>query len=234
MNGDRRARCAIAIMAKAPRVGEAKTRLVPPLSAEDAAALSACFIRDAAENIAAAAREAAIDGYIAFTPQDAEAEFRPLLAADTQLLPSCRPGLGVGLYDAAADLLAAGYGAVCLVNSDSPTLPTAILADAARALAPPGDRLILGPAEDGGYYLIGLKQAHRDLFEGIAWSTAQVLEQTEERARALGLAVTRMPPWYDVDDRDSLQRLQAELRQVAGSPAIHTAAFLRRLFRDGV
>lgn len=234
VSGDRRGRCAIAIMAKAPRVGEGKTRLVPPLSAADAAALSACFIRDAAANIESAARQAAIDGYIAFAPPDAEPEFRPLLAQGTRLLPSRRPGLGVSLYDAAAHLFDAGYGAVCLVNSDSPTLPTAILMAAAEALLPAGDRLVLGPAEDGGYYLIGLKHAHYRLFEDIAWSTPQVFSQTEERARELGLAVTRLTVWYDVDDIGALQRLHLELRRAQGGPAIypatHTSALLRRLF----
>ena len=170
--------CAIAVMAKAPRIGDAKTRLVPRLSAEEAAGLSACFIRDAAENIAAAAQEAAIDGYIAFSPPDAEAEFAPLLTQDTRLLPSRRPGLGASLFDAAENLLATGYGAACLVNSDSPTLPTSMLIDAARALSIHGDRVVLGPAEDGGYYLIGLKQAHARLFEEIAWSTPLVFAQT--------------------------------------------------------
>jgi len=224
-------------MAKAPRVGEAKTRLVPPLSPADAAALSACFIRDAAENIATAARDAPIDGYIAFAPQDAGAEFQTLLAAGTRLVPSRRPGLGASLYDAAADLLGAGYGSVCLVNSDSPTLPTSILVAAARALAAPADRLVLGPAEDGGYYLIGLKQAHRRLFEDIAWSTPQVFAQTEERARELGLPVTVMPVWYDVDDLAALRRLHAELNQLPRAASIHEAthslAFLRGLFPGG-
>jgi uncharacterized protein len=233
---DRLGRCAIAIMAKAPRVGEAKTRLVPPLTAEDAAALSACFIRDAAENIAAAAQLVSVDGYIAFAPQDAEAEFRSLLAQNTRLLPSRRQGLGASLYDATADLLGAGYGSVCLVNSDSPTLPTSILVEAVRTLLSPGDRLILGPAEDGGYYLIGLKQAHRRLFKDIAWSTSQVLAQTEERAREIGLATSRLPVWYDVDNIGSLRRLHAELRQATGNaaiyPARHTTAFLQSLFSD--
>jgi len=236
VSSEREDRCAIAIMAKAPRVGHAKTRLVPPLTAEDAATLSACFIRDAAENIATAAKQAAIDGYIAFAPPDAGDEFLPLLPPETRLLPSWRPGLGASLYDAAADLLAAGYGSVCLVNSDSPTLPTSILVAAAQALSPPGDRLILGPAEDGGYYLIGLKQAHRHLFDDIAWSTPQVLAQTEARGGDLGLATTLLPVWYDVDDIASLRRLYAQLRQAAGSPAIyparHSAAFLPRLFRE--
>jgi uncharacterized protein len=236
MNGDRGQRCAIAVMAKAPRVGDAKTRLVPPLSPGDAAALSACFIRDAAENISSATQCAAIDGYIAFAPRDAEPEFRPLLARNTRLLPSRRPGLGASLYDAAADLLDAGYGSVCLLNSDSPTLPTSILVTAARALAAPGDRLVLGPAEDGGYYLIGLKQAHHRLFEDIVWSTPQVLAQTEQRASEVGLTMLRLPVWFDVDDIDSLRRLYSQLRQAADGcaiyPAQHTSAFLRSLFRD--
>ena len=232
--------CAIAIMAKAPRVGAAKTRLVPPLSAAEAAGLSACFIRDAAENIAAAAQQAAIEGYIAYSPPGAAAEFEPLLAEGTRLLPSRHSGLGASLYDAAEDLLAAGYGSACLVNSDSPTLPTSLLVDAARALSPPGDRMVLGPAEDGGYYLIGLKRAVARLFEEIAWSTPLVFAQTVERAREIGLEPLVLPMWYDVDDVESLQQLNAELLGADGNidrgaayRARHTAAFLRGLFHDG-
>lgn len=219
-------------MAKAPRVGQAKTRLVPPLTAVEAAGLSAAFIRDAAENIAAAAQPAAIDGYIAYSPSDAGPEFAALLTDNgTRLLRSPRPGLGASLYDAAHDLLAEGYGAVCLINSDSPTLPTEILIEAARALSRPGDRMVLGPAEDGGYYLIGLKQAHARLFEEIAWSTPAVLAQTVERAREIGLDPLLLPSWYDVDDVAGLLRLRAELfDKPERRCAPHTTAFLGRLF----
>jgi len=226
-------------MAKAPRIGTAKTRLVPPLSAAEAAGLSTCFIRDAAENIAAAAQQTAIEGYIAHSPPDAAAEFRPLLAQGTRLLPSRRIGLGASLYDAAEDLLALGYGSACLVNSDSPTLPTSMLIEAARALSQADDQIILGPAEDGGYYLIGMKQAHARLFEDIAWSTPLVFAQTVERAREIGLEPFVLPLWYDVDDVESLRRLTTELLASAdiggqgGSyNAPHTAAFLRDLFGD--
>jgi rSAM/selenodomain-associated transferase 1 len=232
--------CAIAVMAKAPRIGDAKTRLVPPLSTTEAARLSACFIRDAAENIAAAAQRAAIEGYIAYSPPDAAVEFGPLLAEGTRLLPSRRTGLGASLYDAADDLLATGYGSACLVNSDSPTLPTSLLIDTARLLARPGDRIVLGPAEDGGYYLIGLKQAHARLFDDIAWSTPVVFAQTVERAREIGLEPLVLPMWYDVDDVEALRRLNAELLSEEGNGdhaaayrAPHTAAFLRGLFRGG-
>jgi rSAM/selenodomain-associated transferase 1 len=226
-------------MAKAPRTGDAKTRLVPPLSPPQAARLSACFIRDATENIAAAAQHAPIEGYIAYSPPDAAAEFTVLLADGTGLLPSRRLGLAASLHDAAEDLLNAGYGAVCLINSDSPTLPTALLVDAARRLGAPSDRIVLGPAEDGGYYLLGLKRAHRRLFEDVAWSTPLVFAQTIERAREIGVETAVLPMWYDVDDVASLHRLQAELlvaEEKAGPRGIyhapHTRAFLRDLFRD--
>jgi rSAM/selenodomain-associated transferase 1 len=225
------ARCAVAIMAKAPRQGEVKTRLVPPLSTTEAAALGAAFIRDSADNILAAAEAAPIEGYVAYSPPDSAELFAALLPAAIRLLPSRRIGLGESLLDAATELLAAGYGAVCLVNADSPTLPTALLVEAVRALASPGDRIVLGPAADGGYYLIGLKQPHRRLFEDIAWSTERVLRQTIDRATEIGLETMTLPEWYDVDDVASLRQLHSELnsRDPVGYAAPHTAAVLQRL-----
>ena len=99
---------------------------------------------------------------------------------------------------------------------------------------------MLGPAEDGGYYCIGLKSPHARLFEDIAWSTEQVLAQTLERAHEIGLDTVVLPMWYDVDDLASLRRLTEEL---IGSPieengrtrfgAPHTAGFLMRLLDNG-
>jgi glycosyltransferase A (GT-A) superfamily protein (DUF2064 family) len=97
------------------------------------------------------------------------------------------------------------------VSSDSPTLPTAFLRRAADALAAAGDRIVLGPAVDGGYYLLGMKAPHTRLFEDIRWSTEHVAAETRARAEALGLAVVTLPTWYDVDDRDGLMRLFNEL-----------------------
>jgi uncharacterized protein len=129
-----------------------------------------------------------------------------------------------------------------VLNSDSPTLPTALLVETAEVLARPGDRAVLGPSTDGGYYLLGLKHAHARMFEGITWSTEQVAEETLARAREIGLDVHRLPDWYDVDDVDALKRLDAELRgaevetwpQPAQQPrfAAHTAKLMRQLARD--
>jgi uncharacterized protein len=148
-----------------------------------------------------------------------------------RLLPPRRIGLGASLLDAASDLLAAGYGAACLLDADSPTLPTAVLLDAVRALALPGDRVVIGRAADGGYYLIGLKHPHRRLFEEIAWSTELVFQQTLDRATEIGLTVHALPVWYDVDDVASLRHLIGDLAAPdrTGYPAPHTSALLRLL-----
>ncbi|MGH7014787.1 MAG: TIGR04282 family arsenosugar biosynthesis glycosyltransferase [Stellaceae bacterium] len=229
--------CAFAVMAKAPRAGEVKTRLVPPLLPEEAAELSACSIQDVVENFLGAGRAVKSRGYVAYSPPGSEALFRELVPPEIELLAPRRIGLGHSLLHAAEDLLALGYGAACLVNADSPTLPSALLIEAAERLHAPGDRVVLGPACDGGYYLIGLKQPHRHLFHDIDWSTERVFRQTVKRATSLGLAVAVLPTWYDVDDPASLAWLCDEVlfgRCPAdftgeGYAAQHVARLLRRL-----
>jgi rSAM/selenodomain-associated transferase 1 len=203
--------CAIAVMAKASVPGRTKTRLVPPLTEEEAAALNTAFLRDAADNILAAAALADISGWMAFSPGGSEAFFRTILPATIGLIESVAPTLGDCLEDAAAGLLRADHAAVCLLNADSPTLPAGYLVAAAVALAAPGDRVVLGPSTDGGYYLIGMKRLHAGLFRDIAWSTDRVYGQTLARASALGLAVVELPTWYDVDDAETLQGLLDEV-----------------------
>ena len=112
--------------------------------------------------------------------------------------------LGHVLLGATRALLDAGHDCVLLVNGDSPTLPTRLLVQAIEALREPGDRMVLGPASDGGYYLIGLKHPHRQLFTQIAWGTETVARSTCERAAEIGLATTLLPEWYDVDDIETL------------------------------
>jgi uncharacterized protein len=209
------------VMAKVPRRGQVKTRLAPPLTHDQACALSSCFLRDVAATIAAAAesRPGLIQGVAVYLPQGEEQGLEGLLPRDFLLLLQRGGDLGERLFHAVVDLLAAGFPAVCLVNSDSPTLPTSLLSDAAQALQAPGDRVVLGPASDGGYYLIGLKRPHRRLFEEIAWSTPSVLAQTLERARGLPLEAHLLPEWYDVDDQRSLRLLCRELFERGGAAA---------------
>jgi uncharacterized protein len=217
--------CALAVMAKAPRAGAVKTRLSPPLSAEEAAALSACFLRDTAENIASVAvhptdedlsvgtpaSDGGSMGLVCYTPVGEESAFEGLLPDGFGLIAQRGDGFGERLLAAADDILSCGFGAVCLIDSDSPTLPSEALREAVRELARPGDRVVLGGSEDGGYYLIGLKQAHACVFDQIAWSTASVYAETLERVRTAGLELVELPRWYDVDDEASFVMLEQEL-----------------------
>ena len=230
------AACALAIMTKAPRAGCVKTRLSPPLTPDEAAGLHACFLKDTAECVAAAALRGRCAGVAAYTPEGSEPLFEGLLPPGFRMVPQRGDGFGARLHHAAADVLRAGYAAVCLIDSDSPTLPPASLEAAAAALAAPGERVVLGPADDGGYYLIGITAARERLFAEIAWSTDRVLAQTIARARELDLEVVLLPPWYDVDDGASLRRLCEELFPVGGARgpaggyhAPHTRAYLGRL-----
>jgi rSAM/selenodomain-associated transferase 1 len=208
--------CAFAVMAKASLPGQTKTRLVPPLSEGEAATLNTVFLRDAADNILSAAAFANISGWMAYAPAGSEPFFRAHLPERIGLLQTVAPTLGECLRYATLALLRAGHGGVCLLNSDSPTLPVGYLVAAATALAAPGDRIVLGPSTDGGYYLIGMKRPHVGLFEHIAWSTDRVFSQTIARAEALRLSVFELPTWYDVDDAESLQTLIDEV--LGGKP----------------
>jgi rSAM/selenodomain-associated transferase 1 len=210
--------CAIGVMAKAPQPGRSKTRLCPPLTPEQAAAMSAAFLRDITENIRLAAQQAPIQGLVAFAPLGSEALFDGLLADGTALLPAVGTddmppdvqGFGRCLLHAVQGMLEGGYSAACVLNSDSPTLPTIQLIRAAELLLAPGARVVLGPAEDGGYYLLGMQAVHAHLFADIAWSSDSVAETTRTRAAELGLELVELAPWYDVDDSAALDRLLAE------------------------
>ncbi|MCA1594606.1 MAG: TIGR04282 family arsenosugar biosynthesis glycosyltransferase [Acidobacteria bacterium] len=203
--------CALAVMVKAPRSGEVKTRLVPPLTHAEAAAFGSCLLRDTAANISRVATAGVADGLAIYTPVGTEQIFDELLPEGFGLLPQRGAHLGERLFHAVEDLLGLGYTSVCLVNSDTPTLPRSRLTAAIAALGQPGERVVIGPADDGGYYLIGLQGAHARLFEEVEWSTAHVCAQTLERAAEIGLAVELLPSWYDVDDVETLGHLCEEL-----------------------
>jgi rSAM/selenodomain-associated transferase 1 len=221
-------RCALAVMAKAPRPGKVKTRLSPPLTPEQASALNICFIKDTAENIHQVTQATPSDGVVAYTPVGDEAAFDGLLPPGFQLLPQRGDGFGERLLYVCEDLFSHGFSAVCLIDSDSPTMPRQALLQAVESLARAGDRMVLGGSDDGGYYLIGIKRLHRRLFEQIDWSTGRVFAQTLERAREIALEIEILPTWYDVDDAATLERLRLELSApvAAGYDAKHTRAYL--------
>src|SRR5262245_10392713 len=233
------AACGIAAMAKASVPGRTKTRLVPPLTFEQAAQCNTAFVRDIAENILAAAAETSVAGYIAYGPADAQPFFQANLPPDIALIEASYPSLGECLDHTIAYLFERGHRAAVVVNSDSPTLPTSLLLEAAEVLAQPGDRAVLGPALDGGYYLLGVKAQHRHLFQSIAWSTEHVAQQTLERAAEMNLPVHVLPTWYDVDDIATFKLLLGELFEgksfapaLSSARARHTRALIEALLES--
>jgi len=203
--------CALAVMTKVPRAGRVKTRLSPPLTPEEAASLNTCFLSDTAAAIAMTAAEGLAHGVGVYTPVGEENAYTGILPADFYLTRQRGDLFGERLTLAADDLLHLGFNSLCLIDSDSPTVPQSAYARAAQLLSQPGDRIVLGPSDDGGYYLIGLKKLHRRVFEDIDWSTERVAEQTITRAQEIGVALELLPTWYDVDDRATLRRLCDEV-----------------------
>lgn len=232
--------CGIAVMAKASAPGRVKTRLVPPLSHDEAAYLNTAFLQDVAGNLLATGRIVDMSGYMAFGPPGSESFFASILPHGIGLIEAWFPDFGDCLYAAIAQQLASGHEAACVLNSDSPTLATTLLVNAVETLLAPGDRVVLGPSSDGGYYLLGMKQAYRGLFENIDWSTERVARQTIERARQLGLETVVLPEWYDVDDAASLRLLADEVlaglshvaHELTSYPAPHATAWLKALLQD--
>ena len=210
-----------------------KTRLSPPLRPDECAAISACFIRDLSGTIGELVEAGDSTGYAVYTPRGSESTLRALLPADFELMPQCDGNFGERLLQGTKDLLDAGHDGAILINSDSPTLPASILRAAVVAVRQ-GDNVVLSPAFDGGYTLIGLSKLHRRLFEDIPWSTSRVYRLTLDRAREIGLPVANVTGWYDVDDEASLRMLETEFSEgklpftaVPGATAPATRRFLR-------
>lgn len=229
--------CAIGVMAKVPQSGRSKTRLCPPLHADQAAALSAAFLRDTTENIALAARDAQIAAFAAYAPAGAEAQLAahlapgtaPILADGSADVPAGVEGFGRCLLHAVQQMFARGHASACVLSSDTPSLPTAYLIQAAAVLQADETgrgRVVMGACADGGYYLLGMNACHAGLFTNIAWSTGSVAEATRARCRAQGLELVELASWYDVDDAASLATLIGERH---GYAAPHTRAAIGRL-----
>src|SRR5256886_17425532 len=203
--------CALAVMTKAPQAGLVKTRLVPLLTPDEAAELNRSFLRDTAAAISnaccrrpvgdAASKSLPLQesgsprgavttramGIAVYTPVGSEPLYTDILPNNYSLFPQRGENFGERLYFAAEDLFKCGFDSVCLIDSDSPTIPAENFTRAVELLSLPGDHIVLGPCDDGGYYLIGLKQLHQEVFERIDWSTERVLEQTIERATQIGV-----------------------------------------------
>ncbi|GAC1310360.1 MAG: TIGR04282 family arsenosugar biosynthesis glycosyltransferase [Vulcanimicrobiaceae bacterium] len=215
------------MLAKAPIPGSVKTRLVPPLSADEAAALARAFAADTAARLESLAPALGAVPFVYHTPDDAPGELR-LLAGTMVLRPQGTGDLGRRMSAIVAALCAEGFAHVVLVGADIPTLPDACVAAAFEALAA-GVRVAIARADDGGYVLLGVDAPHAVLFDGVAWSTSAVYDTTMMRARAAGLAVRELAGWYDVDTAGDLERLRRDCSGPAGDRAPRTRRLLKSL-----
>lgn len=228
---------ALVMFAKAPIPGEVKTRLCPPLTPDEAASLHGSFILDALERTSHLAKPrrgkgrsgpAGIDRFVACTPSPQHAFFKVLEQRHgVKLIEQVGDDLGARMEQAFAALFRKGYQRVILIGTDLPTLSEE-LCQQAFALLDAHD-LVLGPALDGGYYLIGLKQQAPELFKGIPWSTPEVLNLTQEKATALGLKIGLLPSQRDVDTLDDLRALIAVAASSPRTVSKRTEGVLRLL-----
>jgi rSAM/selenodomain-associated transferase 1 len=194
---------AVAVLARAPS-GGGKTRLTHDLPPGDARALREALFLDTLDQ----ARAAAAPVTVFFTPGSARDEALALVGHDVNLVPQADGDIGHRMAAAFTHLFAEGARHVALIGSDLPSLPASRLADAFTALEQRDD-VVLGPAEDGGYYLVALARPRPALFAGVAWGTRDVLRWTIEAARADMLSVALVDPWYDVDTPADLSRVAA-------------------------
>jgi uncharacterized protein len=214
----------IIVMAKQPQVGKTKTRLLPALSLGEAADLYQALLLD---TLSLVADQTWAELAVAITPPGSRPYFESITPPGTLLLPVDGGDIGECLVQALEMALGMGYRKALALNSDGPSLPAQYLERAALYLEEA--ELVLGPAEDGGYYLVGMSRLHAAIFKGIDWSTAQVFSQTLDRAAGLGQRVALTPAWYDVDTPADLYRLQKELESLPADRLPHTRRLLAAL-----
>lgn len=217
---------AVAVMAKVPGVSPVKSRLHSALSAARATELYRCFLLDRLDDLAELSE---VSPVVAFTPVEGAGRMKELAPAGLRLVPQRGADLGERLSTLLRELLADGHAGAIAIDSDSPTLPMAYVLEAARVLAEERCDVVLGPCEDGGYYLIGLRSPQPDLFEDVPWSTDAVFSITLGRASRRGLSVHVLPRWFDVDTETDLRRLHAEMTATGQGPR-RTYAFVRQLY----
>lgn len=206
---------AVAVMAKVPGLVAVKSRLHHSLTPEMATLLYRCFLLDWLDALLGLS---GIERVVAVTPDHGVPRMAALVPEGYRLVAQGEGDLGARMARVAGGLLAGSHPAAIVTGGDSPLVPAARVAEAARVLATDGADLAVGPSEDGGYYLIGVNRPRPALFSGIPWSTDRVLDLTMEKAHRLGLRVHVLPEAFDVDTESDLRRLREEAEAGAAVP----------------
>ena len=196
----------VVIMAKAPVPNEVKTRLIPPLEPEAASLLYHSFLLDKIEQV----KSIEANRFVAYAPPTSESFFRSIMPPGFSLISQVGEDLGERLANVSKILFELGAEKVVMLDSDTPNLPTDRIHEALSRLDEVD--VVLGPCEDGGYYLIGMRSWVPELFHGIPWSTSEVADMTIKKAQSLDLSVSLLDRWYDVDTLIDLERLKRDLQ----------------------
>ncbi len=212
---------ALVVVAKRPAPGKTKTRLSPPLTPEMASALYESFLFDTLDQMRQVTDAHHVIAYLD------EQDYFQRIAPDFELIQQEGDDLGARLDNALTSFLSRGYERVIIMDSDSPTLPASYLSQAFHLLSDGAD-VVLGPCDDGGYYLIGIKKPRPRLLREVQMSTSTVMADTIALAEQEGLRVNLLPIWYDVDDAASLIRLMKEVESLDAQATVHTRRFLQQ------
>ena len=211
-----RANQTLGIFARHPVPGQVKTRLAIELGESRAAKIYAAFIADLADRF----RGIAADRILCFCPDatDSRQYFQNIAGQDYRLWLQPDADLGSRMQRFFEDHIRDARDRVVIIGSDSPTLPGEYVEQAFAALG--GADCVIGPATDGGFYLIGMRGRAWPVFCGIEWSTSCVLDQTVRSMRTCNARLAVLPMWYDVDTPDDWRMLVGHLRalELAGSP----------------
>jgi rSAM/selenodomain-associated transferase 1 len=195
---------AVIIMAKVPEAGKVKTRLQPRLTPEQSAELAECLLRDTITKVAGEQNQL----IIAYSPADGRDFFDQF--SQHKIIYLLQKGLDLGerMFNAFDFAFAQKMDSVVMIGTDSPTFPAKYIDNAFEYLE--SSDAVLGETEDGGYYLIGLRTLKQEIFENVEWSSPETFKQTAENLRNLGLNVSFLPKWYDVDEPEEFERLIIE------------------------
>lgn len=218
---------ALVLVAKAPIEGQVKTRLIGDLTAEEAKQLYVAFLSDTFATMEAVADERDDLTLVhCYTPEDAEDAFEEVEREGCLMIAQRGNDLGERLTNCFADVFAMGFDSVTAIGGDSPTFPAELVSESMDCLETDDDVVVI-PAEDDGYCLIGMRKLQPAIFQNIPWSTADVMAATERQAKTAGLSLSVGPTWFDVDTPEELERLKQDLTETKG-----TAKFTRRFLKE--
>ncbi len=221
---------ALVVFAKAPLAGQVKTRLIGALTAEEVAQLYICFLRDTFATMEVVQEEREnLSLVLCFTPPDEIEAFESADLDGCLMMAQRGDNLGAKLRNCLADLFELGFSKIVIIGADTPTLPEEIIIEAFEQLTSQ-NQVVIGPATDGGYYLIGMSQLQPKLFEDVNWGSENVLTETLARAGEARLTISQLPLWHDIDSPQDLEKLKLEIK-ADSTLANNTRKYLKALLK---